>query len=869
MNDKIYNLIENEDGTLTAVINEGVIRLEEYPFMPKLFECNENVTQVHIPNSLESCYIDFGDYFPNFKRVSANEENPNWGKFKFVDGGIFASDDQPREDLPYLIPNGDGTLTLDIPEGVRDMSDIGHWDFYDKVTVIKFPASMEDIGDHLTWIFRNLTEIHVHPDNPRFTCEDGVWFSKDKKRIVLCLDKEGRNTYTIPEYVEEIDADCFAEARDIIRINIGKNVRKIGHRGLQSDMSFALKKIYIPATVTELEGEIFDAGADSGGMYYPISVVGGERGSVIDEYCNKRGITFVEVHEDEIVEFYAASVKELRERAREQMENETEFFVDESDRGYQIKYYDGTLEVFVPDGVTMTEINVRDTRVKINKHRREKVRKLIIGDRITEISSLAFDDYKNLEMVYIGKDVQRIDPWAFSGKDGSGSYGCPNLTSIEVDENNKWYKAENGVLYTYDMETLVKYCPAKPELYYEIEPRVRHIGEGAFHYAEHLQCLKIGNGVLSVGELAFFNVGELRHVYIAESVTEWPEDFPFICQWGYDRACRVRGLIIGGPRDSFIQKYCADDGARFLVIEEDRINDFLATPLPVIESYDDESDPYIAECNKLMIISKDGALIQAGEFGEEFVLPEGVVYMHCRVDVSKCKRVVIPSTYNHPWGSGLGTYGSAPLLEEFVVSEDNPQYISIGGHFYDRNGTLMTYAPAAKDQGVLPDGTTKIAEGAFSLIPEPFEKLYIPATLKAFEPRQWGRFFYEADVSPDNHTYKAIDGSIFTADEKTLVYVKISNDGYKVPDGTETIAKDSLSDVSGTVCIPASVTKIENEYGLGHKIIAIRAPKGSYAEQYAKEYDIRAELTVDGVVIEEWDTPKPQYSFTSTDDTPW
>lgn len=768
-----------------------------------------------------------------------------------------------------LIENEDGTLTLDISEGVRNMSDIGHWDFYDKVTVIKFPASMEDIGDYLTWTFQNLTEIHIHPDNPRFTSEDGVWFSKDKKRIVLCLDKEGRNTYTIPEYVEEIDADCFAEANNIIRINIGKNVRKIGHRGLQSDMSFTLKKIYIPATVTELEGEIFDAGADSGGMYYPIEVVGGERGSVIEEYCNKRGITFVEVREDEIEEFYAASVEELRKRAKEQMENETEFFVDESDKGYQMKYADGTLEIFVPDEITMPEIAVKDTKDKINEHRREKVRKLIIGDRITEISALAFDDYKNLETVYIGKDVQKIDPRAFSGKDGSGSYGCPNLTSIEVDENNKWYKAENGVLYTYDMETLVKYCPARPALYYEIEPRVRHIGEDAFHYAEHLQCLKIGNGVLSVGELAFFNVGELRHVYIAESVTEWPEDFPFICQWGCDRACRVRGLIIGGPDGSFIQKYCADDGARFLVIEENRIDDFLATPLPPIASYDDDSDPYIAECNKLMIIDKGGALIQAGEVGEELVLPEGVVYMRCRVDLSKCKRVVIPSTFTPPWSHGISGEGHAPLLEEFIVSENNPQYVAIDGHFYDRNGTLMTYAPAAKNQGVLPEGTTKIAEDAFSLLPEPFEKLYIPATLKAFEPRQWGRFFYEADVSPDNHTYKAIDGSIFTADEKTLVYVKISKDGYKVPDGVEIISKGALSAVSGTVCIPASVTKIEDEYVLGREITAIRTPKGSYAEQYAKEHKMRIELTMGGEVVEEWEPPKPQFSFTSTNDLPF
>lgn len=609
MEEKIYNLIENEDGTLTAVIKEGVTHLDEYPFMPKLFERNEKVTQVHIPNSLESCYIKFRNYFPNCKRISTNDGNPNWGNFKFTKDGNWASEDQPREDLPYLIPNGDGTLTLDIPEGVRDMSDIGHWNFYDKVTVIKFPASMEDIGDYLTWTFQNLTEIHIHPDNPRFTSEDGVWFSKDKKRIVLCLDKEGRNTYTVPECVEEIEGNCFAEAKDIIRINIGKNVRKIGHRGLQSDGHFAMKKIYIPATVTELEGEIFDAGGDDGGMYYPIDVVGGERGSVIEEYCNKRGIAFVEVREDEIEEFYAASVEEIREKAKEQMENETEFFVDESDKGYRIRYADGTLEVFVPDEITMPEIAVKDTRAKINEHRREKVKKLIVGDRITKLEALAFDDYKNLETVYIGKDVQRIDPWAFSGKDENGSYGCADLKSITVDENNKHYKSEDGVLYTYDMETLVKYCPAKPELYYEICTRVRHIGEVAFHYAKHLQCLKIGNGVVSVGKLAFLNVTSLRHVYIAESVTEWPEHFPFVELWGYERPYRICGLVIGGPHDSFIQKYCADDGASFLVIEEDRIDDFLATPVPVIKSYDDESDPYIAECKKLMIIDKGGALI--------------------------------------------------------------------------------------------------------------------------------------------------------------------------------------------------------------------------------------------------------------------
>ena len=36
--------------------------------------------------------------------------------------------------------------------------------------------------------------------------------------------------------------------------------------------------------------------------------------------------------------------------------------------------------------------------------------------------------------------------------------------------------------------------------------------------------------------------------------------------------------------------------------------------------------------------------------------------------------------------------------------------------------------------------------------------------------------------------------------------------------GKEIISKGALAAVSGTVCIPASVTKIENEYGLGVRL---------------------------------------------------
>lgn len=757
-----------------------------------------------------------------------------------------------------LIQNEDGTLTLIIPEGVRStealfprddneerglsllvpeelcsLADETLWKIYKKVSVIRFPASMEYMSDTLNWHFPSLKEICVHPENTYFTVEDSVLFSKDKKKIIKCFEKEGRDTYRIEDCVEEIAEGCFARVRGLVRIDIGKNVREIGNCGLWGDGYALLEKIYIPPTVTELVDEIFDAGGDDGGVYYPVRIVGGVRGSVIEEYCNERSIDFIAVNDDEIEDFYATSVDELRQRMIKQIADEKEFFVDDLENGYQAKFCDGVLEVFVPDEVSAAEIVLKDTRIKINATRREKVNKLIIGNRITEIAHLAFDDYANLESVYIGPDVCAISPVAFSGKNSSGSWGCRKLASIVVDEKNKWYKAIDGVLYTHDMQTLVKYSPAKPELYHEVDSRVRHIGEVAFEYTNTLQCLKVGPGCVSVGHAAFLNAEALRHAYFADSVTSWPEHYPFVGEWGFERPYYL-DLVIGGKRDSFIQKYCADEGVHFLEIENEQIRDFLKTPLP-----NEDDDPYRAECLKVMIVDRHGTLRQLGEVGEELVLPEGVVRTIYRMDLSGCKKVVIPSTMESLWTGGFD--GPAKELKEFIVAGENAIYQSVDGHLYGSDGTLLTYAPAADRYGVLSEYTFAIDKEAFRLLPRPFEKVCIPSYVANIEPR-WDEWFYEAEVAHDNPFFKSVDGSIFSADEKALVCAKLSLDGYTVPDGTETICNMALCQVHGTVFIPGSVTSIENIFGLGRHITGIRTPKGSCAEQYAKEHHLPVEL---------------------------
>ena len=655
---------------------------------------------------------------------------------------------------------------------------------------------------------------------------DGVIYSADKKVLIKYPEESQEKTFYVPDFVEEIGEDCFVDNSTVEYIFIGNNVKKIGARAF-GFYNFNVKKIFIPDSAVELVGEIFGKGVDDGGDFYFIDIVGGKKGSAIEKYCNERGIPFVVFESTKIEDFYSLSVEELKALAKRQAEEESEWLIQESESGYQVHFLDGVLTITALEN-SAQKVVIKPTRILLNTFRRKMVKRIIIGNGITELADWAFDDYENLDEVYIGADVCQISPNAFCGRENGDSWGCRNLSAFVVDENNKCYKSVDGVLFTYDMQTLVRYAPAKADLAYRVDACVREIGELAFMCTKNLQCLYLCENCLSLGELAFLNAFSLRHVYFANGAIQWSEEqFPFIEMMGYDRPYRL-GIIFGGAAGSKVQQICLGDGEYYHVIEENEIEDFLAVPVP-----EKDEDKYMQDCLKMMIVSKDGTLEQVGEFGDELILPEGVVRTRYRINLSKCKKVVIPSTMKNIWIEGLD--GPAPDLKEFVVSPENEFFFTEDGHLM-RLGNLVTYAPGAENYGVVPDAIGIFKE-AFRLIPAPIEKLSIPMLLSEIQPQYVrGGWFYEAEVSPDSVAFKAIDGSIYTIDGKELVRAKISKNGFVVPDGTERIAEGALYDVSGSVTIPASVKTIEDVSGFCGNLKKMITPKGSYAAWHVTNY---------------------------------
>ena len=688
---------------------------------------------------------------------------------------------------------------------------------------------------------------------------DGVIYSQDKKVLIKYPEEKQEEVFYTPDFVEELGEGCFSDNESVKNIFIGKNVKKIGDRALWA-CNFNIEKILIPNSVVELKGEIFGVDVDDAGCFYPVKIVGGKKGSKIEFYCNERGIPFVDFDSDNLESFYQMEVEELKILAKEQAESNKEFTLIDSENGYQLKFVDGVLEVLVIHNTEVNPVVVKQTRIKLNKFYRDRVTKVIIGKGIAEISDFAFDDYENLETIIIGEDVCKISSTAFTGRENGNSWGCSKLSSFAVNENNKYYKSVGGVLYTFDMQTLVTYPPAKPELYYEIDPNVKNIGTHAFKRTENLQCLKVGENCDTIGDFAFLNAFSLKHVYFASKTIKLPEVFPFIEMMGYDRPYRL-GIIFAGPKDSEVQQKCSDESEYFLDIEGEEIANFLAVPVP-----EKNEDKYMQACLKMMIVSKNGILEQAGEFGDELILPEGVVETRCRINLSKCKKVVIPSTMGTLWLEGLD--GPAPDLKEFMISPKNEEFYEREGHLYYTPLNLIMYAPGVKNYGVIPEGTEAIREGAFRLIPAPMKKLYLPGSLSLIQPqRVKDGWFYEAEISPDNIDFKAIDGSIYTIDGKELIRAKISKDGFVVSEGTESIAEGALNDVYGSVTIPAGVKMIEDVHGFGGNVKKMITPKGSYAEWHVKKYKYMfpIEIVYNGEVesyepVEEEKKPLPDFS---------
>ena len=140
---------------------------------------------------------------------------------------------------------------------------------------------------------------------------------------------------------------------------------------------------------------------------------------------------------------------------------------------------------------------------------------------VTAISSMAFENCTGLDSVTIPNSVTIISDGSFKG--------CDNLTEIYVQSDNAKYTSENGILFSKDKKTLMRYPAGKKESSYSIPNTVTEICTSAFNDCFNLTSVTIPNSVTSIGNDAFYCCKNLTSIILPDGITSIKKGTFYYC----------------------------------------------------------------------------------------------------------------------------------------------------------------------------------------------------------------------------------------------------------------------------------------------------------------------------------------------------
>lgn len=121
---------------------------------------------------------------------------------------------------------------------------------------VKIPDSVKQIGQFPFAMCDNLCAIEVDPENPYYTSQDDVLFSKDMTELICYPPMKADTSYIVPDEVEYFADAAFCNCHNFTSIILPENLRYMGYRCFEN--CDGLTSIYIPEYV-EFIGDAFQS----------------------------------------------------------------------------------------------------------------------------------------------------------------------------------------------------------------------------------------------------------------------------------------------------------------------------------------------------------------------------------------------------------------------------------------------------------------------------------------------------------------------------------------------------------------------------------------------------------------------------------
>ncbi len=391
--------------------------------------------------------------------------------------------------------------SIEIPDSVES---IGSYAFYtcsglDSITI---PDSVKYIGysafaDTAYYVFENVDNFVLNIDNHLIRAvTDGIIGDYEiRESTVTIAEKafaycEQLESVKIPETVTEISQKAFWGCEQLKSVEIPETVTEIRDETFRN---CGFESIEIPGSVTNIGDKVFADCENLTSVVIPDSVTSIGDGAFRD--CTN--LSLIEIPD---------SVTTVGENILA----DTAYYNDASNWENGILYLDGWV-------------------LSVDK---ELTGDCVIKEGTKGIADYAFEGCDYITSITFPKSLESIGYLSV--------YACDSLNSFYVDEDNKYFSVEDGILYNKDKTKLVYYPSGRTDTYYICREGLREIGDGAFS-DDDVELIIVNEGVEYIGDYALYaetvylpgNLNRVGHRFFIGAVffngtVEEMADFMFI-----------------------------------------------------------------------------------------------------------------------------------------------------------------------------------------------------------------------------------------------------------------------------------------------------------------------------------------------------
>ena len=463
-----------------------------------------------------------------------------------------------------------------------------------------------------------------------------------------------------------------------------------------------------------------------------------------------------------------------------------------------------------------------------------------------------------------------------------------------VEPANKFFRAENGVLYDASGEVLIK-VPSQYKGKLEILSGVTTIEEAAAHGCEGITEVVFPKGLKTIGLCAFAGCTGLRKISLPKGLETISSEAFYQCSnlatitmtdtthlayrafqgtafWN-NPANWENGVLYFGKTLLSAQKltassYTVKKGT--VCIGQWAFNDLTSlTQVVIPDSVERIDDLAFSGCINLktIVTPENGYLATNNSFynvppaPSEIIEPReglyyyGTVLVNSEEERNGRKRFTIPSgTTAVADGALLDGYfkyeeiyipaslrqysfgGISDTMQTYVVNKDNPYFTAIDGVLYNKEVTTLIHCPQAKESVTIPEGVTAIAPNGFAYCKK-LKQVVLPKSLKTIGERA----FYscqalEKVIIPEGVVN--LDLALSFGECHRLKEVTIPNTT------TRLTAPDYFSFRINFTQLPYGVKYIAPVYLRMESSLPVYS--NSFALQFAKQYGVKYKITKEG-----------------------